>query len=102
MITDAPQSEREPRSGGTALLLIISTATILTVGAEAAFIHWASWALLPLIVLGIVGIAAGVVAAVGRLVDDGEIVTPTRAEASSEPQSNDVAAVPARRPALGH
>lgn len=101
MSNDTPQSEREPRSGGTALLVIIAAATILTVTAEAAFIHWASWALLPLIVLAIVGVAAGVVAAVGRLVDDGEIIAPSRPEAAREPQSTELA-VPARRPALGH
>jgi hypothetical protein len=102
MITETSQIEREPRSGGTALLLIISAATIVTVAAEAAFIHWASWALLPLIVLGIVGVAAGVVAAVGRLVDDGEIAAPARSAATPEtdPRAAEPSAV--RLPALGH
>lgn len=102
MITETPQSEREPRSGGTALLVIISTATILTVAAEAAFIHWATWALLPVIVLAIVGVAGGVVAAVGRLVDDGEIAASARSEAARKTESREVAPAAAHRPLLGH
>ena len=102
MITETPQIEREPRSGGTALLLIISAATIVTVAAEAAFIHWATWALLPLIVLAIVGVAAGVVAAVGRLVDDGEIARPARSAATPETEPRMAQPSAVRRPALGH
>src|SRR3954471_24155867 len=102
MITEPPQSEREPRSGGTALLLIISAATIVTVAAEAAFIHWATWALLAVVLLGIVVLASAVVAAVGRLVDDGEIAGPARFPVEREHQPREAAPAPARRPALGH
>ncbi len=83
-VNDAPQtlSADGPPRGGTGLLLIVSGATIFTVAAEAAFMHWASWALLPVIVATILLVAAVVVAAVGRLVDDGELAaSPIRAAA---------------------
>jgi hypothetical protein len=69
MITETPHTEPRSAVGGTALLLVISFATILTVAAEAAFMTRASWALLPVIVLAIVAVAGAVVAAVGRLID---------------------------------
>jgi hypothetical protein len=68
MITQTSEEERRA-TGGTALLLVISIATIATVAAEAAFIYRASWTLLPVIVLAIIVVAAGVVGAVGRLID---------------------------------
>lgn len=68
MITETPHTEPRSSFGGTALLLVISFATILTVAAEAAFMTLASWALLPVIVLLIVVVAGAVVAAVGRLI----------------------------------
>lgn len=75
MPTQTPRPQ--PRGGfdGTALMLVVAFATIVTVAAEAAFMSRASWTLLPVIVLAIVVIAAGVVAAVGRLIDEGD--TPT-------------------------
>jgi hypothetical protein len=72
MITETPRPEGRTGMGGTALLLVIATATIVTVAAEAAFIHWATWALLPVIVLAVVVIAAAVVIAVSRLIDSGD------------------------------
>ena len=72
MNTDTPQDERRTGMGGTALLLIVSFATIITVAAEAAFISRASWALLPIIVLGIVVVAAVVVGAISRLIDSSD------------------------------
>jgi hypothetical protein len=72
MSTETP-TESRTGLGGTALLLVVSFATVVTVTAEAAFMHWATWALLPVIVLAIVAIAAGVVAAVGRLIDEGDV-----------------------------
>jgi len=76
MNTETSQDERRTGMGGTALLLIVSFATILTVAAEAAFISRASWALLPVIVLGIVVVAAVVVGAIGRLIDSSDDSTP--------------------------
>jgi hypothetical protein len=102
MTTETPQPATRPASGGTALLVTISAATILTVSAEAAFIHWAAWALLPLIALAIVLVAAGVVAAVGRLIDDGEIATPSRAATPAEQPAPAPAPQRATRPVLGH
>jgi hypothetical protein len=75
MITDTPQDERRAGIGGTALLLIVSFATIITVAAEAAFMSRASWALLPVIVLAIVIVAAAVVGTVSRLIDSGDGVS---------------------------
>jgi hypothetical protein len=74
MITETPQDERRAATGGTALLLIVSFATILTVAAEGLFISRASWALLPVIVASIIVVAAVVVGAVSRLIgpDDSE------------------------------
>jgi hypothetical protein len=69
MITETPHHERRANVGGTALLLIVSFATILTVAAEAAFMTLASWALLPVIVLAIVLVAGAVVGTVSRLID---------------------------------
>jgi hypothetical protein len=94
MTSDTPQTRR-PASGGTALLLIVSFATIITVAAEAAFVRWGTWALLPVMLLAIVVIAAVVVTAVGRLIDDGEIVAaPRAAEAvDAEPEATPVPAM---------
>lgn len=72
MITETQTDERRAGMGGTALLLVIATATIVTVAAEAAFMHWATWALLPVIVVAIVIIAVAVVTAVSRLIDSGD------------------------------
>jgi hypothetical protein len=73
MPEETPTDQSRTGFGGTALLLVVSFATIVTVAAEAAFMHWATWAILPVIVLAIVAIAAGVVAAVGRLIDEGDV-----------------------------
>src|SRR3954453_20737331 len=102
MTTQTGTPEPEP-PGGTALLLIVSLATIVTVAGEAVFIRSATWTLLPLAVLGIICIAAVVVSAVGRLIDDGEISASARrttepVEAQPAP-SDDVARA---RPVLGH
>jgi hypothetical protein len=105
MTTDTSPIQRRPASGGNALLVIVSTATIVTIAAEAAFIHWASWALLPVIMLAIILIAGAVVATVARLIDDGELAAPSRpAPAPAEPQAHQPATVPATAPraVLGH
>jgi hypothetical protein len=106
MSTKTPESERST-AGGTGLLLLVSFATILTVAAESAFIHWASWTLLVGVLALIVVFAILITGAVGRLIDDGEILPhartspPRTAEPQREPAP--VATRPAGgRPALGH
>ena len=59
-------------NGGDGLLFLIATAIILVVGAEAAFIAFSSWWLLGFVLVGAIGAAIGVVAALTRLLGDGD------------------------------
>jgi len=70
MITE-PTSQDD--AGGTGLLLVVSIATVLVVAAEGFFIAFASWWMLPLIVLGVVLMAGLVIGAVIRTIDDGTL-----------------------------
>src|SRR3954454_20150237 len=60
-------------AGGTGLLLVVSFATILVVATEGVFIAFASWWMLPLMMLGIVLMAGLVIGAVIRTIDDGTL-----------------------------
>ena len=69
MTTEPSPTSSSDGRGGTALLVIVSVATIVTIIVEALFVKWGSWLLLPLVLLMIVVLAACVVGAVGRLID---------------------------------
>jgi hypothetical protein len=56
--------------GGDGLLFLVAMAVVLVVAAEGAFIAFSSWWLLGLVLLGAIGAAVGVVAALTRLMDD--------------------------------
>jgi hypothetical protein len=104
-MTTEPTTSAPRRSfGGTGLLLLVSFATIFTVTFESLFIHWASWALLAAVVAQIIIAAVVIVAAVGRLIDDGEIAAAPAprqtAEAAQAPAPARTA--PAPRAVLGH
>jgi hypothetical protein len=58
-------------AGGTGMLLVICFATIFAVAAESAFIAFASWWLLPVILLTVIVMALVVIGAVLRTIDDG-------------------------------
>jgi hypothetical protein len=62
-------SKSEP-AGGDGLLFIIAFAIVAVVTVEAAFIAFASWWLLALVLLGAMGAAVGVVTAILRAMDD--------------------------------
>jgi predicted permease len=102
-MTSQPASRPRPASGGTGLLVTISAATIVTVALEAGFVAIASWALLPAIVLVIVVMAALVVRAVVRVIDDGAVAD---ARPAARPEREAVEEPTLRRapsiPALGH
>lgn len=101
MIAETSQTTRRREAGGTGLLLLISTATIVTVAAEAAFVHWASWGLLAAVIGLIIAFAATIAAAIGRLIDDGEIAAPPRVEVPRAAETREPVAAPSR-PALTH
>jgi hypothetical protein len=61
-------------TGGTGLMFVVSFATIFIVAGEAAFIAFASWWLLPLILLAVIAMAIVVIGAVIRTIDDGSLV----------------------------
>jgi hypothetical protein len=58
--------------GGDGLLFLVAMAVVVVVAAEGAFIAFSSWWLLGLVLLGAIGAAVGVVAALTRLMDDDE------------------------------
>jgi len=70
-MTTQPISQAD--EGGTGLLLVVSIATILVVVAEGFFIAFASWWMLPLLILGIVLMVGLVIGAVMRTIDDGTL-----------------------------
>jgi hypothetical protein len=103
VMTEQPNTSTRPASGGTGLMLTISAATIITVALEAGFIAAASWLLLPGILLVIILMAALVVRAVARVLEDGAVATPKLRprpvrEAPAQPEARRAPA----RPALGH
>jgi hypothetical protein len=58
--------------GGDGLLFLVAVSVILVVAAEGAFIAFSSWWLLGLVLVGAIGAAVGVVAALTHLMDDGD------------------------------
>jgi low affinity Fe/Cu permease len=68
--------------GGDGLLFLVAMAVVLVVAAEGAFIAFSSWWLLGLVLLGAIGAAVGVVAALTRLMDD-EDEGPRRTQGSA-------------------
>jgi fatty acid desaturase len=86
------ESTSQNDAGGTGLLLVVSIATVLVVIAEGVFIAFASWWMLPLMMLGIILMAGLVIGAVIRTIDDGslaggrakprEVAEPAAAEAA--------------------
>src|SRR3954467_11306033 len=89
-------------AGGTGLLLVVSIATILVVAVEGVFIAFASWWMLPLMMLGIVLMAGLVIGAVIRTIDDGPLAG-GRPKPREEPAPAVVeTARPLARVATGH
>ncbi len=70
--------------GGTGLLFVVSFATILIVAGEAAFIAFASWWLLPLVLLAVIAMAIVVIGAVIRTIDDGSLVGASKPRVQDE------------------
>jgi hypothetical protein len=100
-MTRTPSSEP---AGGDELMIVIAAAVIAVVAAEAAFIVYASWLLLPLIMLGVILAAVGVTYALVRTIDnDTAIPVPTaKPRPAAEPAPT---AAPARvhgTPVAGH
>jgi hypothetical protein len=56
--------------GGDGLLFLVAISVILVVAAEGAFIAFSSWWLLGLVLVGAIGAAVGVTAALTHLMDD--------------------------------
>ncbi len=69
----ARESTSQTDAGGTGLLFVVSIATIIAVIAESVFIAFASWWMLPLMMLGIVVMAGLVIGAVIRTIGDGTL-----------------------------
>jgi fatty acid desaturase len=69
-------------SSGLGLLAVVSFGVVITVIAECAFIAYASWLLLPLIMLTVIGVAVAVVATVVHALDDTPELRETRAAAT--------------------
>jgi len=90
MNTNQPRPEE---TGGTGLLLVVSFATILIVAGEAAFIAFASWWLLPLVLLAVIAMAIVVIGAVIRTIDDGNLMGAAKPREQNE---REPAAEPAR------
>lgn len=101
-MTDPSNTSTRATTGGTGLMLTISAATILTVALEAGFIAAASWLLLPGILLVIILMAALVVRAVGRVLEDGAVASPKlpARPVRGAPATADARRAPAR-PVLG-
>jgi hypothetical protein len=68
--TESHGSAHAHANGGDGLLFLIAMAIIVVVGAEAAFIAFSSWWLLGVVLVGAIGAAIGVVAALTRLMSD--------------------------------
>src|SRR3954464_2255541 len=88
--------------GGTGLLLVVSIATILVVAVEGVFIAFASWWMLPLMMLGVVLMAGPVSGAATPTLDEG-----TLAGGRPKPREEPAPAVvetarPLARVATGH
>jgi hypothetical protein len=88
-------------AGGTGLLLVVSIATVLVVIAEGAFIAFADWWMLPLMMLGIVLMVGIVIGAVLRTIDDGSIAG-GRPKPREEVEPAAEPARPLARVATGH
>jgi hypothetical protein len=91
-------------AGGTGLLLVVSIATVLVVAVEGVFIAFASWWMLPLMMLGIVLMAGLVIGAVIRTIDDGSLAggRPKPRETPEPAPAEAAAARPVPRVATGH
>jgi hypothetical protein len=89
----------ESPRGGTGLMLVISTATILVIAAECFFISMASYWLLAAVLLLIVAMVCVVIAAVLHTIDGGPVIA--RTAPAPQPRER-AAAQPARHVAIGH
>jgi hypothetical protein len=93
MTTEA-RTHHEP-AGGDGLLFLIAMAVVAVVTVEGLFIAFASWWLMSLVVLFVIGAAICVAAALVRLIDDD---TPL-GRPQRKPEPEPVAAPAAIRPA---
>jgi fatty acid desaturase len=89
-------------TGGTGLMLVVSFATILIVAGEAAFIAFASWWLLPLILLAVIAMAIVVIGAVIRTIDDGSLGGAAKPREQDEREPTAEPARPLPRVVPGH
>jgi len=82
-----PKTRTSEPAGGDELMMVIAVAVILVVAAEAAFVAYASWLLLPFTLLGVILAAVGVIFALLRTIDsDTAIPTPrAKPQPSAEP-----------------
>jgi fatty acid desaturase len=97
-----PESTSQNDAGGTGLLLVVSIATVLVVIAEGVFIAFASWWMLPLMMLGIVLMAGLVIGAVIRTIDDGSLAGGRAKPREDVEPAPAEAARPLPRVAIGH
>jgi hypothetical protein len=65
-----PQNLPTESSTGDSLMGLVAAAVIFIVAVEAAFVFFASWLLLPLVMLGVIAAAGVVVFALARAMDD--------------------------------
>ena len=89
-------------AGGTGLLVVVSFATIFIVALEAVFITYATWWMLPLMLLAVILMAIVVIGAVMRTIGDDSPTPVPKPRENVEPQPAAAPARPLPRVVAGH
>jgi phage tail tape-measure protein len=92
-----PDSRSHEPAGGDGLLFVIATAIVAVVALEGLLIAFSSWWLLGLTLAVVIAAAAGVSAALVRLIDHGTPFARSPAQPEREPEPATEAADAARR-----